>query len=246
MLIGIAGFTPESFALAAILMMAGFLASLFFVDMLRTRERSTSHRRRAHGIRKHLTSNRVPWTLGLAVVLALATTLAALRWTPAPAQHTAHALTLAPMEAPESSQTPIVTDPVVTTREPGQAGAARSADAPDAVTVTAAIESWRQAWEARDTEKYLAAYSPDFQPADGSTLTNWRAQRQGRIGRARDIQIVLDEIQVTVNGDQANAHFRQRYNAAQVRDTVRKRLRLVRSGSRWQIIDERVEEAIGS
>lgn len=244
LIVGISGFTAESFALAAIVLVAGFLASLFVVDSLRPRQRLTAGRPWGQNFQRHLRKNRTSWALGLA--LTLATTVAAYEWIGAPALSSADPLALA-------TRAPIAqgdANPESNSVRALETAAPSQPEAPNSVNmseeVAASVESWRQAWEAQDIAKYLAAYSPDFKPADGATLAVWRAQRQDRVGRARDISITVDQLEVTVDGNQASARFRQRYSAAQTQDSMRKHLRLLRIGDRWQIIIEKPDEPVDS
>ena len=125
---------------------------------------------------------------------------------------------------------------ITETAQPASANGAADA-------VAAAIETWRQAWEKRDIDTYLAAYAPDFKPSGGLPLAAWRAQRRDRVGRARDIHIVLEMQEVTVNGDRASARFRQRYSAAHITDSMRKQLLLTRTTDGWRIVEEKEDGA---
>ena len=108
-------------------------------------------------------------------------------------------------------------------------------------SLAAALEQWRADWESRDTERYLAHYSPRFAAA-GQDLAAWaRAQAQGerrpssgsrsacrsvamfRYPRERDFVVVT---------------FDQDYRSNGLSNVMRKRQYWVKEGGRWKIIYE--------
>ncbi|MEX1166834.1 MAG: nuclear transport factor 2 family protein [Hydrogenophaga sp.] len=234
--IGISGFTAESFALAAIVGVVGMLTALFVIDGLRASQRSTAQRNKPRKKRRRFNAYRIPVALamGLAILLGTAFYLRE----PTDDSPASNILANAPVQrpaAPQAAESTSAMAPTIAAKEEGENPSAAVTD------VAAAIETWRAAWEARDVERYLAAYSPDFQPADGLTLAAWRRQREVRIGRARELDITLDELDISVAGERATARFRQHYRSTGSQDTVRKQLTLVRTVGKWQVAAEAVE-----
>ncbi|KKW68815.1 hypothetical protein AAV94_03400 [Lampropedia cohaerens] len=127
------------------------------------------------------------------------------------------------------------------------AAAAAAAQTPDTAApdqaiqaqVEAAVRNWARAWAAQDIDAYLAAYSPNFQPADGSSLAAWREQRHARIVGRAPITVELSNLRVDVEGDKATARFRQLYSSGSFRATTRKTLQLVLEQDQWRIVSER-------
>lgn len=122
------------------------------------------------------------------------------------------------------------------------APAARAAQALDAspAAVEAAVQAWAKAWAQQDMDAYLAAYSPVFKPADGSSLAAWKQSRRQRIEGKRDISVSLSDLQVAVDGERATARFVQAYVAGALKSTSRKTLVLQPDQGQWRIVSEAV------
>lgn len=231
--------SAETLAVALLILVLGFIAVLFSTDSLRARPVGG-----ASGFqlftRRH--SRRWPLPVVLASSL-LAVAYVAFRPAPSPTVAT----------PPAGVATEVLNPPVA-------AGASAAGDTPVPVQevpapmpapppaasvkdVEAAVEAWRSAWAARDLPRYLAAYTPDYHPADGLSHDAWAAQRKERLRSARGLRVQVDQLQVEVEGDRATARFLQRYRAGSLDDQVRKRLVLVQGASGWKISEETVEPA---
>lgn len=145
-----------------------------------------------------------------------------------------------PLAAPEESPVPAPSPDATTT------AASVVAPTPEAAqdTVEQAVETWRDAWAARDVDAYLAAYAPSFRPADGSTLPQWQNQRRDRLTKAKDVSIVLEQMETQMQNGRAMVRFVQKYRSTTVNDAVRKSLTLTHEADRWLITEETVEEAL--
>jgi Domain of unknown function (DUF4440) len=114
--------------------------------------------------------------------------------------------------------------------------------------ITAAVKRWARAWEQRDVTAYAAAYEGDFRgagtAAPAASNAAWLAQRRERILSKRDIEVALEDVQVSVqraapNGmPQANVRFVQRYRGDALKSITRKRLGLVLRDGKWLIREE--------
>jgi tetratricopeptide (TPR) repeat protein len=136
--------------------------------------------------------------------------------------------------------------------EPAKAPAPAKATAPAAAVtpaaaggdekaqVTAAIEGWAQAWSSKDVKGYLGAYAPDFEVPGGENRTSWEKQRAERIRKPKSIEVGVKVQSLQVNGNEATAVIRQSYRSDALRSNSTKTLKLVRSGERWLIKQERV------
>lgn len=89
-------------------------------------------------------------------------------------------------------------------------------------------------------DAYLAAYSPSFTPADGSSLAAWKQSRRQRIGGKREISVVLSDVQVAVEGERASARFLQAYASGALKSNTRKTLVLQPEQGQWRIVSETV------
>ena len=139
-----------------------------------------------------------------------------------------------PVPAPAVKPAPVPA-PVPT---PPAAPAVASADAVS--DVSAAVHAWAASWSHRDMDGYLGAYTPDF-ASGGKSHKAWEEDRKNRIVPRKRIAVQVSDLQVSVNGDKAQAHFKQTYESDTLSTTGRKTLELVRSPSgKWLIKQESV------
>ena len=107
--------------------------------------------------------------------------------------------------------------------------------------VADAVDDWAAAWAAQDVTKYLAHYSLDFKPADGSSRAVWESQRRKTLARAKNIQLRLSDIKVSVQAEnRASVNFKQSYRADNYTDAIRKTLELEKIGDEWLIVSEKI------
>lgn len=110
----------------------------------------------------------------------------------------------------------------------------------DKAAVTAALEQWAKAWSAKDVKGYLGAYAPDFEVPDGATRPAWEKQRAERIERPKSIEVGVKVQSLKVEGSEATATIRQSYKSDTLKTSSTKTVKLVKSGDRWLIKQERV------
>ena len=147
----------------------------------------------------------------------------------------------APAAAPTPTPAPAATAaaPAATPAPaPAAPDAAKQEAAKDAKEVTAAVQAWAAAWAAKDMKAYLAAYGKDFDPPGRMTRAAWEKEREARIVGKSKITVQVSDLNVSVNGNQATARFRQAYSADSLNVSSRKTLDLVESNGRWLIVRE--------
>jgi tetratricopeptide (TPR) repeat protein len=105
--------------------------------------------------------------------------------------------------------------------------------------ITAMVHAWASAWSAKDVAKYLSFYAPEFEPPAGETRAAWEKQRTERIQKPKSIEVGVKMQSVKVTGSEATAVFRQTYASDTMKSANTKTLKLVRSGDRWLIKQER-------
>ena len=127
--------------------------------------------------------------------------------------------------------------PTPATAPPPSPPATPSADAK--AQAIAAVESWAQAWSARDVKGYLAHYAPDFEVPGGASRAAWEKERNERISRPKHIEVGVKVINAQVNGNEATVTFRQSYRSDTLKSNNTKTLKLVRAGDRWLIKQEK-------
>lgn len=127
-----------------------------------------------------------------------------------------------------------------TTTPPPTPAVEASENVPTAENPSQAIEStihaWAKAWSNRDVEAYLSFYSGEFKVADREA---WASLRRERLTKPTFIKVEIDRLKISVQGDQAQASFRQRYASNTFKSNDTKTLGLAREGDAWKIVEER-------
>ncbi len=143
----------------------------------------------------------------------------------------------APVPTPAAAPVPVAVKPT-----PTPAPAPASAAAPDSAVsdVSAAVHAWAAAWSHRDMGGYIGAYVPDY-TTGGKSHKAWEDDRKARIVPRKRIAVEVSDLRVSVNGDKAEAHFKQTYESDTLTTSGHKTLDLVRSPSgKWLIKQESV------
>jgi tetratricopeptide (TPR) repeat protein len=103
-----------------------------------------------------------------------------------------------------------------------------------------ALEAWKGAWETQDATSYLGAYSKNFTPEDGLSLSAWKDKRTRSIYRPSSIKIDIENPVVeTLTHSQLLITFKQSYTSDSYHDTVMKALTMEKEENGWKIIRER-------
>ncbi len=102
------------------------------------------------------------------------------------------------------------------------------------------LHAWASAWTRKDVKSSLAFYAASFQTPNGMTRKAWETQRHQRIDKPGKLQVSLDDIKVTINGDKATVRFRQHYTSSTLKSSSGKTIDFVKSGGKWLIHQERV------
>lgn len=140
--------------------------------------------------------------------------------------------------APPRPEPPKVTEPARPASPTGAVTPSASSGG-DNAQVTAAIENWARAWSAKDVKGYLGAYARDFEVPGGEKRASWERQRAERIQKPKTIEVGVKVQSVQVNGNEATAVIRQAYRSDTLKSNTTKTLKLVKSGDRWLIKQER-------
>ena len=112
--------------------------------------------------------------------------------------------------------------------------------AQDEQAVQRAVQSWASAWSRKDVRAYLAAYDRDFKTPGGRSRKAWEDERSQRVGKPGSISVQLENLDIKVDGDRAEARFRQHYNSNNFDASTNKRLVLIKRGGQWRIQQELV------
>jgi tetratricopeptide (TPR) repeat protein len=144
---------------------------------------------------------------------------------------------------PAAKPTAVTSAPVAAISNSNQSGLADTKEkvaTAQTKEVQLAVEQWATAWSARDMKAYLGAYAKDFEPASSMSRKAWEDERRQRILGKSSIQVTVDKLVVTVDGNRAVAKFRQEYKAGELDVSSRKTLDFAKVAERWQIIKESV------
>lgn len=109
--------------------------------------------------------------------------------------------------------------------------------------VAGRIQQWVAAWEQKNFDQYAAFYGKNFQPTGFADRDAWAKNRKQRLSKTGAIKITLQDINITVNGNQAVAEFMQIYSSPTYSDKVMKQLvlELEQENKQWFIVKETVK-----
>ncbi|WP_415887225.1 tetratricopeptide repeat protein [Neptuniibacter sp. QD37_6] len=102
--------------------------------------------------------------------------------------------------------------------------------------VLAHINNWVEAWRNKNHTGYVSSYTALYRPNSKLNHQQWVKQRAQRLIKPKFIRVELDQINIKILGENlAEAHFTQHYQSDNYKDTVTKRLMLVKVDNQWKI-----------
>tara|TARA_R110001599_G_scaffold171353_1_gene362264 strand:+ start:277071 stop:278282 length:1212 start_codon:yes stop_codon:yes gene_type:complete len=104
--------------------------------------------------------------------------------------------------------------------------------------VVKTVYAWAKQWSDRDVKGYLEFYARDFDLPKGVSRKDWEKERRARIEDKKRINVTIKSIQVSINGDTAEAKFHQIYDSNTFQASGMKVLDMKRQGSKWVITQE--------
>jgi len=104
----------------------------------------------------------------------------------------------------------------------------------------AAVESWAKAWSDKDVPGYLGHYAPDFEVPGGASRSAWEKERSERIQKPKSIEVTVKVLSAQASDNEATVSIRQSYKSDTLKSNNTKTLKLVKTGERWLIKQERV------
>lgn len=146
-------------------------------------------------------------------------------------------------EVGSASRMAAVSAPLV---KPSQISVPRQGDIngdTDTKSLQLAIETWRSAWQNRDVNAYLNCYQRDFRGTKSGRKA-WEAYRRKQInGAVGRIDLQIQDMQMSIRGDEALVRFKQHYRADNFADAGIKEFGLLRVDGKWLINKELFEPA---
>ena len=100
------------------------------------------------------------------------------------------------------------------------------------------LESWVEAWTAKDFDKYVSHYSGNFTPTNNLTHEEWRARSQEQLKWREFIIIEVSDLVIAVKGDNATASFTVHYKSNATENTRPSTLQFERVNNDWYITRE--------
>lgn len=111
----------------------------------------------------------------------------------------------------------------------------------DCQKVSTAVDGWVGAWNRKDADAYLGAYSDTFVPAIGLSRAAWENLRKKRIAKQGDVKAVLKNVRpLHCEANAAEVAFTQEYGSVDYKDVVEKTLALEFVKGAWRITRETV------
>ncbi len=147
----------------------------------------------------------------------------------------------APVAAPAQAPAPAATPAPATASAPAPTPAPAKTAPPAnnaSKDVEKAVHGWVAAWEGQDIDTYLGAYARNFQPKGEGSRAAWEKERRSRIVGRNKIEVDISDLTVKVDGDKAQARFRQNYKSGSLNVSSRKTLDMVNQAGRWAIVRE--------
>ncbi len=140
--------------------------------------------------------------------------------------------TVSKFEAPISSASSIAQEPSLPA-SPRVQGEDVEAD------IVATLEEWAKAWSNKSLKGYLGFYAPTFMPADGRSMSSWKALRKKRISSPKFISVEISEPRVIMlENNKAQVRFTQKYRSNTYQDTVRKVIEMIDIDDKWRFVRE--------
>ncbi|HOE11393.1 MAG TPA: nuclear transport factor 2 family protein [bacterium] len=110
--------------------------------------------------------------------------------------------------------------------------------------ITAAMQEFKAAWEARDVDRILACYAPDYRYSDGSDLTELQQfAEQAKEMSDLHIEVPLDDMQITMEENIGLVRIRSRLSSPDRKGQFLLDHRLRESDGKWLIFWSHAEEA---
>lgn len=147
----------------------------------------------------------------------------------------------APKTAPTSDKKEIKSEPALAKFEPEPTTILQPPFDRDAARkeVKTAVNSWANAWSAKDVDNYIKSYSAKFVPPNKLTRSKWHEQRRLRLTKPRFIKVVLGNMRIEIlSQDLALVRFVQTYQSDNYKDQVNKQLLLNNVDGVWLISKE--------
>jgi len=107
--------------------------------------------------------------------------------------------------------------------------------------VKSIINDWSTAWENKDVESYLSYYTSDYTSEYFDSHQLWKKDRENRIKNKSSIKILISNIDIEFNIEESEiafVKFIQNYESDKYKDSVTKKITLIKENNNWKIKNE--------
>ena len=99
------------------------------------------------------------------------------------------------------------------------------------------VTKWLTSWKSGDMKTYRSCYASNFQ-SKGMNLDAWISYKNNVRQRSKNINISIDDLQISVDENSAMAVFTQSYSSSILTDKGKKTLELKKINDEWKIYSE--------
>ena len=99
------------------------------------------------------------------------------------------------------------------------------------------VTKWLASWQAGDMETYRSCYAKDFLSRE-MDLDAWIIHKSNVRQKSENISIRIENLQISSNGDTAQASFTQHYSSSVLKSKGKKVLELKKTDDSWKIYRE--------
>ncbi|MFA5323803.1 MAG: L,D-transpeptidase family protein [Smithella sp.] len=99
------------------------------------------------------------------------------------------------------------------------------------------VNIWLASWQSGDMEKYRSCYAPDFISRE-MDLEAWISHKSRVRQKSDNMHIRIDNLQISADGDTAQALFTQYYSSSILKSKGKKTLELKKISDNWKIYRE--------
>jgi ketosteroid isomerase-like protein len=99
------------------------------------------------------------------------------------------------------------------------------------------VTKWLNSWKSGDLKTYHSCYASDFN-SKGMNLDAWVSHKANVYQKSKNINISIDKLQISADGNFATAVFTQSYSSSILKDSGEKTLELRKINDKWKIYRE--------
>jgi adhesin transport system outer membrane protein len=99
------------------------------------------------------------------------------------------------------------------------------------------VNKWLASWKSGDMKAYRSCYASDFQ-SKGKNLDTWVSYKANVYQKSKNIEISIDNLQISAEENIATAVFTQNYSSSILKDSGTKTLELRKINDEWSIYRE--------